>query len=117
MKEHPAAGALRTLVDLTLGPLIDLRHLYELTGVQKVLIFGSWARRHLGEPGPTPRDVDVLLVGHPDPPDVEAACLEVSGRLGIDVNPVIVSQSQFESKGDNVLLDEIAAGPMVEVRR
>jgi len=28
--------------------------------------------------------------------------------------PGDLSQSQFEAKGDNVLLDEIAAGPLVE---
>ena len=61
--DHPAMGALRVLVDLTIGPLVDLRRLYAIDGVERVLVFGSWARRHLGEPGPTPRDVDVLVIG------------------------------------------------------
>jgi predicted nucleotidyltransferase len=116
-KDHPAASALRTLVDLTLGPLVDLRALYDLKGVERVLVFGSWARRHLGEPGPTPRDVDVLVVGHPNVQNVMGLCLDVSGRLGVDVNPMIVSQQQLDAKGHNALLDEIAAGPQVEVRR
>ena len=49
--DHPAVDALRTLVDLTIGPLVDLRRLYTLDGVERVFVFGSWARRHLGEPG------------------------------------------------------------------
>lgn len=114
--DHPAISALRTLVDLTIGPLVDLRRLYELAGVERVFVFGSWARRHLGESGPTPRDIDVLVVGNPEAYDVTSICLELSGRYGIDVSPTIINSREFETRGDNVLLDEIATGPLVEVR-
>lgn len=117
VEEHPAARALRTLVDLTLGPLIDLRRLYDVAGVDQVFVFGSWARRHLGEAGPTPRDIDVLVVGNPEGQDVTSICLELSGRYGIDVSPMIINGREFESRGDNVLLDEITTGPLVKVQR
>lgn len=114
--DHPAAGALRTLADLTLGPLVDLKSFYELDGVEKVFVFGSWARRHLGEPGPTPRDVDVLVVGDLAPHAVASACLELSGRYGIDVSPMILNGREFERRGDNPLLDQITTGALVLVR-
>jgi predicted nucleotidyltransferase len=117
VNDHPAISALRTLVDLTVGPLIDLRRLYDLDGVERVFVFGSWARRHLGERGPTPRDIDVLVVGRPDTYAVTSACLEMSGTYGIDVSPMIVNRREFDTRGDNVLLDEITTGPLVEVRR
>jgi len=115
--DHPAVKALRTLVDLTLGPLVDLKRLYDVHGVERVIVFGSWARRHLGEPGPTPRDIDVLVVGKPDHYDVTAVCLDLSGRYGIEVSPMIVSSDEFRTRGQNPIFDEIAAGPIVEVRQ
>lgn len=114
---HPAIGALRTLVDLTIGPLVELRRLYDVEGVERVVVFGSWARRHLGEPGPTPRDVDVLVVGEPDDFAVMSVCLELGGIFGIEVSPMVVGRIAFETRGDNPILDEIVAGPLIEVRR
>ena len=116
VEDHPATKALRTLVDLTLGPLIDLKRLYDIEGVDEVYVFGSWARRHLGEPGATPRDIDVLVVGNPEAYDVTTACLELSGRYGIDVSPVIVTAREFHERGDNPLLDDITTGELVKVR-
>lgn len=115
--DHPAIAALRTLVDLTLGPLVDLRALYELDGVETAFVFGSWARRHLGEPGSMPRDVDVLVVGSPEAFEVTSVCLELSGKYGIGVNPMIITQREFEQRGDNVLLDDITSSRLVEVPR
>ena len=115
--DHPAINALRTLVDLTVGPLVDLKRLYVVDGVERVLVFGSWARRHLGEPGPTPRDVDVLVVGTPDDYAVTSLCLDLSGQYGVEVSPMIVSSDEFASRGRNRILDQIASGPLVEVRQ
>ena len=115
--DHPAVGALRTLVDLTIGPLVDLRRLYTLDGVERVFVFGSWARRHLGEPGPTPRDIDVLVIGTTDAYEVTKICLDLSGQYGIDVRPMIINAREFTNRGDNLLLDEITTKPLVEVRR
>jgi predicted nucleotidyltransferase len=114
---HLALSALRTLVDLTIGPLVDLEHLYDVDGVERVLVFGSWARRHLGEPGPTPRDVDVLVVGTPDDYAVTSVCLDLSGQYGVEVSPMIVSSDEFATRGRNPILDQIASGPLVEVRQ
>lgn len=114
---HPAASALRTLVNLTIGPLVDLGRLYDIDGVERVLVFGSWARRHLGEPGPTPRDIDVLVIGTPDDYSVTSFCLDLSGRHGVEVSPMIVSSDEFAIRGRNPILDEIASGPLVEVRQ
>lgn len=117
VEDHPAVGALRTLVDLTIGPLVDLRRLYDMDGVERVAVFGSWARRHLGEPGPMPRDVDVLVVGDAEEYAVTSICLELTGRYGIEVNPMVVSRITSDSRRTNPILDENTAGPLAEVRR
>ena len=115
--DHPAINALRTLVDLTIGPLVNLKRLYDVDGVEHVWVFGSWARRHLGEPGPTPRDIDVLVVGTPDEYAVTSVCLDLSGQYGIEVNPMILSNGEFTARGQNQILDQITTGPLVEVRQ
>jgi hypothetical protein len=37
--------------------------LASIPGVQRAVIFGSWAARWLGTPGPAPHDIDLLMVG------------------------------------------------------
>lgn len=70
-------------------------------GVERVLVFGSWACRHLGEPGPTPRDIDVLVLGTPDDYPVTSVCLDLSGQYGVEVSPMIVSSNEFVTRGRN----------------
>ena len=117
---HPAVTALRTLVDLSVGPLIDLRALYDIGGVVVVYVYGSWARRHLGEPGEPPRDIDVLVVSD-DPTEayqsVSDVCLGLSGRYGIGINPTVIGEKAFASPKRGSVLAEIVAGQLVEVRR
>jgi hypothetical protein len=110
--QHPAVKALRPLVDLTIGPLVDLADMYAIDGVERVAIFGSWARRHTGEPGPAPADVDVLVVGNPSAVEVEDLCLAISGRYGISVNPAIIG-----ADGHGAIAQSILAGPLVDVPR
>lgn len=55
---------LRELIQATYGVQPVLEELLEdAEGVEKAFIFGSWAARHAGEPGPEPHDIDLLLVG------------------------------------------------------
>jgi predicted nucleotidyltransferase len=116
--DHPGLDAIRVLVDLSIGPLVDLEALYEIDGVERVSVFGSWARRHRGERGILPRDIDVLIVGEPDTLSITQACLGLSGRYSIDVNPTIVTSAELGAeRTTNLILDEIVAGPLVEVRR
>lgn len=61
--------------------------------------------------------LDVLVVGIPNHYDLTAVCLDLSGRYGIEVSPMIVSSDEFRTRGQNPILDEIATGPIVEVRQ
>lgn len=115
--DHPAIDAIRMLVDLTIGPIVELRSLYEIEGVERVAIFGSWARRHRGERGPRPGDVDVLVIGDVDSYAVLERCLPISGRLAIAVNPIVVSAAAFANPDDDVILAAIVNDPLVEVSR
>lgn len=57
---------LTDLLAVTYGPLPVLRDLLaDVDGVEAAYIYGSWAARYHGEPGPIPADVDVIVIGSP----------------------------------------------------
>src|SRR5215472_3194229 len=65
--DSPVSRPLTDLLAVTYGPLPVLTDL--LAGFPEVcaaFIYGSWAARYAGEPGPVPGDVDVLVVGTAD---------------------------------------------------
>lgn len=90
--EHPATAHLVALANLTVGLLTDLAGLHRLAGVRRVVVFGSWARRHHGEPGPPPRDVDVFVEtdAEVDSWPIREACLAIAGRHQVAVDPTIL---------------------------
>lgn len=75
-------------------------------------------RLNSNRPAPTTHTaVGSEVVGNPEGYDVTTACLELSGRYGIDVSPMIVNTREFHERGDNPLLDDITNGTLVKVRR
>jgi DNA-binding transcriptional ArsR family regulator len=68
---------LTDLLAVTYGPLPVLTDLLaDVEGIAEAYIYGSWAARYRGEPGPAPADVDVLVIGTADPDDLD----EVAGQ-------------------------------------
>jgi hypothetical protein len=65
---HRAFEPLARLLLVTFGPHVVIAEEFaSLPGVTHVVIYGSWAARYAGIDGPPPADVDVLLVGNPQP--------------------------------------------------
>jgi predicted nucleotidyltransferase len=96
--DHPYFPELQTLVLKAAGPAPMLtRNLKKVKDVEAAFMFGSWARRYSGEPGKSPGDLDVLVVGDPSPDEVDAACRRVERKLGMEVNPVIVLPKEWDS--------------------
>ena len=91
------APELLSLLDKTVGPRALLADaLGAVPGIEEAWIFGSWAARAVGRPGPAPRDIDLLVVGNGvDPVEVAAATSPVARRTGIDVNPVYVAPDEW----------------------
>ena len=77
-REAPFYQPLRDLVVIVLGPAQVLgEELAGLDDVNAAAIFGSWAARALGEAGPSPVDID-LLVG-----PIVMTCTMLSGARGL----------------------------------
>jgi hypothetical protein len=99
--EHPMYRPMVAILELSYGPLVVLPQiLAEVGQVREAYIYGSWAARYLGEPGSTPRDLDVLLVGSPSRREMTAAAADASARLGLEVNITRVDTRAWEHDDD-----------------
>jgi predicted nucleotidyltransferase len=106
---------LTELLFLSWGPLqVVSDEFAELPGTERVLIFGSWARRYLGQPGQPPHDLDVLVVGQPTRESVYDAADRAQQRLAMPVNPVIRSADAWR-RADDPLVQQIRSHPFVPV--
>jgi len=114
--DHPGASALTRLLELSFGPRWAVAEAFaEVQGVDRLIIFGSWAARYLGEAGGAPHDVDVLIVGHEINRDaVYTAADRAETRLGWPVNPVFRTSQQWE-EGTDPLVAQIQASPHLVV--
>lgn len=110
----PAVGPLTQLTLVTFGPQTVIADEFDDLDAQQVIVFGSWAARYHGQPGPLPADIDVLVIGDQvDREQVYAAAERAESRLGIPVNPVLRSTQAWSNPDGDPLLTEIQARPYV----
>lgn len=109
---------LRHLIALTYGPVPVLeRELRGRGGVEKAFVYGSWAARHAGIPGPEPRDVDVLVVGEPDPDELFDIGERARKELHREVNIRPVRTGAWEDPYPTApFLRQVRNSPLVELR-
>jgi predicted nucleotidyltransferase len=114
--DAPFYRPLRDLVVIVLGPAdIIGEELAKLTGIEAAAIFGSWAARAMGEPGPTPADIDLLVIGRPDRDDLHEAVGRARQKLGRDINPVTLSADRWNA-GEDPFLEQVRGRPMVKLK-
>jgi predicted nucleotidyltransferase len=115
-RDSPAVAPLTQLTLVTFGPQTIVADEFARLGAERVVVFGSWAARYHGEPGPLPADIDVLVVGDGlDRADVYAAAERAEARLGMPINPVLRRSGAWTRTGGDPLLAEIQARPYVDV--
>jgi DNA-binding transcriptional ArsR family regulator len=111
--DNRLVAPLTALLLASFGPDVVIGEEFaDLTRVEQVLIFGSWAARFHGEHGDPPHDVDVLVVGSPDRTAVYDAAEQAEHRLGFPVNPTVVSRKRWAA-ADDPLVQQIRASPVV----
>ncbi len=112
----PWARELRAILAQTVGVLGLLAG--ALTGVPNVeeaWVFGSWAARYDGEPGPFPRDIDVLVVGQPDRGRLNRSMRTVERELRVEVNPVVATPAEWSGAAPRSFLAQVRSRPRVRV--
>lgn len=114
--DTPVAGPLTDLLTVTYGPKAVLSELLDAVGgVAEAYIYGSWAARFRGEPGPVPRDVDVLVIGSADDDILFDVAIQAEQRLGREVNIHRVSLARWNDPGDDPFLRSIHSRPLVSL--
>jgi hypothetical protein len=105
------------LLAVTYGPLPVLTDLLsEVEGVGQAYIYGSWAARYLGEPGPVPKDVDVLAVGTASDDDLYQVARLAEVRLGREVNISGVRPQYWEAPDPaDSFMRHVKERPLVEL--
>lgn len=111
--QNPAVHPLRELVLIAFGPRqVVAEEFRPIAGIKELHIFGSWAARYLGEAGPVPGDVDVLVIGTVDRDAVYDAADRAAKRLRREVNPTVVSAQRWQT-GEEPFLRQVRARPLV----
>jgi DNA-binding transcriptional ArsR family regulator len=108
------ARPLAELVTLAFGPHFVIGEEFGPLNAVAVAIYGSWAARYEGVAGHPPHDVDVLVIGEVPRRDTYDAAERAEQRLGLPVNPVVVSRSRWHAAGDP-LIQQIRTAPLVWV--
>ncbi len=110
--DSPVVGPLRQILLVSTGPKVLLAEvLRPIEGITSAFIYGSFAARMAGVPGPPPQDIDVMVVGSPDVDAVHEACDAVQDQIGRPVNPTVLSPE--EARNRTAFLTEVAARPTV----
>lgn len=113
-RESPYFQDLQSLLLKAFGPTTLLSSLLgRIPKVSEAYIYGSWARRYHGEEGFVPRDLDVLVVGSPNPNAVYGAARRAESELDLEVNPIIATRDEWENPQG--LLKRIQQGPLVRL--
>jgi hypothetical protein len=86
-----------------------------LGGLDRAIVYGSWAARYRGHVGPVPNDVDVLVIGDVDEDDLYDAVREAERQLGRPVNARRVRPAHLEPAQADPFLAGVIAGPTVDV--
>lgn len=114
-RDLPWAADLQALLAKTVGVPSRLADaLGSVSGVDEAWVFGSWAERYAGHPGPPPADVDVVVVGSASLTAVRTACRDVEASVGLEVNPVVLAAREWAAADDG-FTRTIRSGALVQV--
>ena len=89
--------------------------LSQVGGVERALIFGSWAAAAHGQVPERPvGDIDLLVLGAPDRGELYAAVSAAEKRLGREVQ-VVVRSTEWLAEGGGAFHANVIGRPVVEV--
>ena len=112
----PWAPELRSILMQTVGVLGRLGEaLSSMKGVDSAFVFGSWAARYGGEPGPYPSDVDVVVVGEAALRSVRKACRDLEQDLRVEINPIVIDRASWDSNAPEPFIAQIREQPLVPI--
>lgn len=113
-EDSPLVAPLREILLVATGPVVLLaEELASIRGVERAFLYGSFAARVSGVRGNAPADIDLMVIGSPDPVEVYDAVQRVEAVVGRPVNPTILTPREWSQ--DSGFLTQVRSGPMVPV--
>jgi predicted nucleotidyltransferase len=116
-RSSPYFEEVQSLLIKSYGPAVVLADvLGKHRGVHGAYIYGSWAARYAGEPGPDPQDIDVAVLVTPaaDRDAIEDDLASAADRLGRLVNPILIDQGDWD-RSATPFLQTLRSRPLVEL--
>jgi len=86
--------------------------LASIEGIDGAYLFGSWAARYVGEPGPDPADIDVVVIGRPAQLGIARAERRLQERLGREVNVTVVEPEAWDV-AESGFVQQVRSRPLV----
>ncbi|WP_309619815.1 helix-turn-helix domain-containing protein [Salinibacterium sp.] len=112
--ESPLVDPLREILMIATGPVVILASEFaHIDGIESAFLYGSFAARMLGDAGPAPHDIDVMVLGEPEVDAIYEACTRVESAVHRPVNPTILTTEEFAATSG--FLDNVRRGPAVAV--
>ncbi len=111
-ERSPLLPETRSLVQKTLGVEGEIaRALDGLRGLESAYLFGSYVsgREHSGS------DIDLLVIGKPDPVALSERLAPVERKLGRDVNVIARTDAQLRTRRREPFWARVLEGPVVHV--
>jgi DNA-binding transcriptional ArsR family regulator len=110
----PLVPPLREILLISTGPVVLLAEEFALIEkIEFAFLYGSFAARVSGTAGPSPHDIDVMVIGTPDTETVYDACARIEELVHRSVNPTILTRT--EAEGDSGFLVSVFANPTIPV--
>ncbi|WOP18737.1 winged helix-turn-helix domain-containing protein [Raineyella sp. LH-20] len=92
----PLVPPLREILLIGTGPVVLLADaLATIPRIDRAFLYGPFAARARGEIGPAPEDIEMMVIGAPDPVAVDDVCEQVEVRVGRRVNAMILSPQEW----------------------
>jgi predicted nucleotidyltransferase len=111
-EKSPLVPEMRSLVQKTLGVEAEIAEAVNgLPGLESAYLFGSYASG-LERAG---SDIDLLVIGKPDPVALSERLAPVERTLGRDVNVVSRTMVQLRSRRKEPFWERVLGGPLVHL--
>lgn len=112
--DSPLVPPLREILLIATGPAVLLgAEFTAIEGIESAFLYGSFAARMQRIAGAAPNDIDVMVIGTPDPDLIYQACDRVEQAVHRPVNPTILSQT--EARADSGFLAQVRDGAVVPI--
>jgi predicted nucleotidyltransferase len=111
-RSSPVFPELRSLLIKTMGPEPMLREaLAPIDGIHEAFIFGSWADPEQM----APNDIDLMVIGDPDPGQVYDAVSTLEAEVGRPINVVLRSEDEWAGS-DGAFERAVRSRPRIQLK-